>query len=82
MKDWIRSASWIIQAALWMVHPEAIYLQEGQQFRVESLDLEIGEAVLKPGIFDYYTLPQRDMQITVNSILRQEEIPGGRKNYR
>ena len=68
-------------SALWMVHPEAIYLQEGQQFRVESLDLEIGEAVLKPGIFDYYTLPQRDMQITVNSILRQEEIPGGRKNY-
>jgi DEAD/DEAH box helicase domain-containing protein len=68
-------------SSLWMVHPEAIYLQEGQQFRVETLDLEQGQAILKPGNFDYYTLPQTETQIRIDSIMQQEMIKGGQKMF-
>ena len=68
-------------SSLWMVHPEAIYLQEGQQFRVETLDLEQGQAILKPGNFDYFTLSQQDVQINVESLLDQADIKGGKKSY-
>ncbi len=68
-------------SSLWMVHPEAIYLQEGQQFRVETLDLEQGQAILKPGNFDYFTLPQQDVQINVELLLDQVYIKGGKKSF-
>ncbi len=68
-------------SSLWMVHPEAVYLQEGQQYRVETLDLEQGQAILKPGNFDYFTLPQTDTQIKIDSILQQEMIKGGQKSF-
>ncbi len=43
-----------------MVHPGAIYLHEGESYRVESLDFERKLAVLHPADVDYYTLPQQD----------------------
>jgi DEAD/DEAH box helicase domain-containing protein len=68
-------------SSLWMVHSDAIYLQEGQQYRVETLDLENGQAILIPGIFDYFTLPHQEIQINVQLLLDHEEIKGGEKSF-
>jgi DEAD/DEAH box helicase domain-containing protein len=68
-------------SALWMVHKDAVYLQEGQQFRVESLDLAVGEAILKPGNFDYYTLPQLETNISLINTHESTRIIGGQKSY-
>lgn len=68
-------------SALWMVHEDAVYLQEGQQYLVEKLDLEAGEAILRPNEFDYYTLPQTETQIAMQNVLSSEEVNGGRKSY-
>ncbi len=68
-------------SSLWMVHTNAIYLHEGQQYRVDSLDLENGKAILKPGNYDYFTLPQQDIQINVQSLLDHEVVKGGEKYY-
>lgn len=52
-------------SALWMVHPKAVYLHEGQQFFVQALDLEKHIATLVPVGLDYYTEPIRDTRIQV-----------------
>ncbi len=52
-----------LPSAMWMVHPKAVYLHEGQQYFVQELDLEKNTAVLIPVSFDYYTEPQRQTEI-------------------
>lgn len=42
-------------SALWLAHPQAIYLHEAQSYFVESLDLEQKVARLRPNLSDYYT---------------------------
>lgn len=54
-----------LASALWMVHPRAVYLHEGQQFLVQELDLEKHTASLVPVALDYYTEPQRETQVQV-----------------
>ncbi|HEX2979203.1 MAG TPA: DEAD/DEAH box helicase [Anaerolineaceae bacterium] len=66
-------------SAPWMVHPQAIYLHEGQSFQVESLDLENRLARLVPVETDYYTEPQREMSIEKINVTREETAPGGNK---
>lgn len=61
------------QSALWMVHPQAVYLHEAQSFFVESLDLEQNIAHLQPFSGDYYTVPQN--QVTVQLVEGQEHKP-------
>ena len=68
-------------SALWMTHPQAIYLQEGQQYRVENLDLSTGEAILRPGDYDYFTVPQTDVQINIEEFLLNQAIQGGTKSF-
>ena len=48
-----------LPSAMWMVHPRAVYLHEGQQYFVQELDLEKHAAILIPVSLDYYTEPQR-----------------------
>ncbi|NJN93513.1 MAG: ATP-dependent helicase, partial [Anaerolineales bacterium] len=50
-------------SAPWMVHPQAIYLHEGQSYRVEVLDLEQNFARLRPSQADYYTEPKRETTV-------------------
>ncbi|MFM8321828.1 MAG: Zn-binding domain-containing protein, partial [Chloroflexota bacterium] len=52
-------------SALWMVHPQAIYLHEAQQYLVEALDLEERIARLRPSDADYYTQPRRQTQVAL-----------------
>jgi DEAD/DEAH box helicase domain-containing protein len=56
-----------LSSALWMVHPRAVYLHEGQQYFVQELDLQKHTAVLIPVGLDYYTEPQRETEIQVLS---------------
>jgi DEAD/DEAH box helicase domain-containing protein len=50
-------------SAFWMVHPEAIYLHEGQAYLVEELDLEQHIAWLRAVEVDYYTQPRSETTV-------------------
>jgi DEAD/DEAH box helicase domain-containing protein len=50
-------------SALWMVHPQAIYLHEAQPYYVTQLDLEKYVASLQPFDADYYTEAIRSTDI-------------------
>jgi DEAD/DEAH box helicase domain-containing protein len=50
-------------SALSLVHPQAIYLHEGETFQVELLDLENKVAHLNHTESDYYTQPIHQMTI-------------------
>ncbi|HWQ83238.1 MAG TPA: DEAD/DEAH box helicase [Anaerolineales bacterium] len=66
-------------SALWMVHPNAVYLHESQTYFVEELDLEHGQARLAPFGGDYYTLSMQDTQVQKLSLTAEAAIPGGLK---
>jgi DEAD/DEAH box helicase domain-containing protein len=68
-------------SACWMVHPEAIYLHEGQSFQVESLDLEKNIAHLAPVETDYYTEPQKEVTIEKLSVIEEEILQGCSKAW-
>lgn len=52
-----------LESALWMVHPHAIYLHEGQTFFVETLDTQEHIARLHPIESDYYTEPVKETSV-------------------
>ncbi len=68
-------------SAMWMVHPQAVYLHSGQSFLVEDLDLENNIAQLQPKALDYYTEPHRNTTIEKISEIASVEIAGAVKNY-
>jgi len=68
-------------SALWMVHPKAIYLHEGNSFFVKSLDLEKSIASLEPVDEDYYTEPVRKVTLTKINEQEAEYYPGSKITY-
>jgi len=70
-----------LPSALWMVHPKAIYLHEGQQYFVQELDLEKHAAILIPVGLDYYTEPQRQTEIQIMKEAALSEVSGGEKGW-
>jgi DEAD/DEAH box helicase domain-containing protein len=70
-----------LSSALWMVHPKAIYLHEGQQYFVQELDLEKHAAILIPVALDYYTEPQRETEIQIVREAAHEEVQGAEKGW-
>lgn len=68
-------------SACWMVHPEAIYLHEGQSYQVQSLDLENNIARMVPVETDYYTEPQREVEVEKISISEEAQVKGGTKSW-
>lgn len=64
-------------SAPWMVHPRAIYLHEGQQYYVQTLDLEQNRADLVPVAVDYLTEPLRENTLQVEAVTAQRTLPGG-----
>jgi DEAD/DEAH box helicase domain-containing protein len=67
-------------SAYWMVHPGAVYLQEGQSFIVEDLNLQGSTATLVQRDVDYYTVPQERTEIELVHQIKQENVVGGTKN--
>jgi DEAD/DEAH box helicase domain-containing protein len=68
-------------SACWMVHPEAVYIHEGQQYFVHELNLEKKIATLTAVALDYYTEPQRETEIQVLSESAVMPVPGGEKGW-
>ncbi len=70
-----------LASAYWMVHPNAIYLHEGQQYFVHDLNLEKNVATLTAVALDYYTEAQRETEIQILSTLAQAAVRGGEKEH-
>jgi DEAD/DEAH box helicase domain-containing protein len=70
-----------LASAFWMVHPQAIYLHEGETYLVETLDLEQSIARLQPTGVDYYTEPKRETTVELIARLNQAPVQGGDKSY-
>ncbi len=66
-------------SAPWMVHPQAIYLHEGQTYRVEALDLDQNLARLHPSQADYYTEPKRETTVQLIATTSEAEVRGATK---
>jgi DEAD/DEAH box helicase domain-containing protein len=66
-------------SALWMVHPEAIYLHEAQVYRVAELDLEQKVARLQRTESDYYTLPRNETTVELVEKNAEAPAPGAQK---
>lgn len=50
-----------------LVHPGALYLHQGQQYRVRELDLDDRAAIVAPSQADEYTQPRTDTDIRILS---------------
>jgi DEAD/DEAH box helicase domain-containing protein len=59
-------------SSLWMAHPGAIYLHEGDPYLVKSLDLEKNIAELETTHLPYYTEPVKSQTINVIQDLDHE----------
>jgi DEAD/DEAH box helicase domain-containing protein len=64
-----------LSSAIWMIHPHAIYLHEGQQYFVEELDLDRNTATLIPVALDYYTEPLRQAEVSLLATLDSSPCP-------
>ena len=64
-----------------MVHPEAIYLHEGESFVVGELDLKHGIARLAPTDANYYTEPRRETQVQLLAELARADAHGALKAH-
>ena len=69
------------ESALWMVHPGAVYLHEGQSFLVNELDLEGRIAQLKPVSPDFYTEPIHQTDVEMIECLAQSAAAGCTRTY-
>lgn len=69
------------ESAKWMVHPQAVYIHEGELFLVESLNFEEHIARLEPANPDYYTEPRSNASIELVEKMKEEKIKGGNKYF-
>ena len=68
-------------SGLWMCHQGAIYLHDGEQFHVDTLDLESQTASLTRGDFSYNTEPLRTMEISIVSRKSEKEFLNYKINF-
>ncbi|MCQ8893319.1 MAG: DEAD/DEAH box helicase [Methanolinea sp.] len=62
-------------------HKGAILLHQGEQFRVESFDLESRTIHVTPVDVDYYTRPLKSGSVRVTAVRASRELPGARLHY-
>ena len=70
-----------LESAPWMVHPQAVYLHEGQQYFVQDLNFETRAATLIPVALDYYTEATRETSVSLLELLESVPISGGIKSH-
>lgn len=68
-------------AAHGTVHPGAVYLHQGATYLVDELDLDEGVALVHPAEPPYSTWARDTTDITVRSVLREQEWPSGATVY-
>ena len=64
-----------------MLHDDAIYIHEGQQYHVDQLDWERQKAYVHQVRVDYYTDAHTDTQLRVLDVAAEQELPHGKKAY-
>lgn len=62
-------------SSYWMVHPDAIYLQEGQTYQVDHFDFKQRRVSLKNVNVDFYTTPIQKSDVTLENLLKNEQKP-------
>jgi DEAD/DEAH box helicase domain-containing protein len=78
-ETWITIGEVDTESAPWMVHPEAIYMHEAQTYLVESLDLDLHQARMRPAEVDYYTEPRSETTVQLLEIFDESPVPGAIK---
>ena len=68
-------------SAHWMVHPGAIYLHEGEIYRVDALDLENKFATLILSESDYYTEPRLETTFQLLEEYQEQLVKGASKVF-
>jgi DEAD/DEAH box helicase domain-containing protein len=68
-------------SAHWLVHPDAIYLHEGQTYFVKNLDLERQVAELNPVQCEYFTEPRQETSVKLLACLGTAPAKGMTRNY-
>jgi DEAD/DEAH box helicase domain-containing protein len=68
-------------SSVWMTHPGAIYIHEGNTFLVKDLDFDQHIAILEPTSVDYYTEPRREIVVQKVEKIAQAVVAGGEKAY-
>ncbi|MBI3734090.1 MAG: DUF1998 domain-containing protein, partial [Chloroflexi bacterium] len=69
-----------LHSAYWLLHPQAIYMHEGQSYFVDALDLERKVARARAVAVDYYTEATREVTIELLEKFTEAEVTGGRKS--
>ncbi|MGB9812492.1 MAG: DEAD/DEAH box helicase [Thermovenabulum sp.] len=64
-----------------LIHEEAIYIHDGQQYQVEKLDYEEKKAYVRKVDVDYYTDASVSINIKVLDVLKQDFINSISKKY-
>jgi DEAD/DEAH box helicase domain-containing protein len=67
------------ESSQWLVHPNAVYIQESQVYLVDDLDLDRGIAQLNLAAVDYYTIPKVDTKIDLIEQSEVSSVNGGEK---
>ncbi len=68
-------------SAIWMVHPDAIYLHQGESYLVRELDLELGQASLEPVSVDYFTEARNEVTIEYANPIQSEQDKQGSRYF-
>ena len=66
-------------SADWMVHPEAVYMHEGQIYLVDELDMDQELAYLVPVEVDYYTQPRQESEVSLLEVFDQARVAAAKK---
>ena len=67
--------------AMWLVHPDAIYIHDGATYFVEKLDLDEHVAYLRPIEADYYTVPKSRSTVSLVEEKNSAPVRGGTKHF-
>ncbi len=63
-------------SALWLVHPGAVYLHQGETYVVQRLDLERRLAVVQQKRVNYYTRPVSLSEVHICEQFQERPLPG------
>jgi DEAD/DEAH box helicase domain-containing protein len=63
-------------SALYRVHPGAIYLHQGESYRVRELDLDAGHAIVEPVQVHYYTQPREINDVRILRPVAHKQFDG------
>ena len=61
-------------SAYWFVHPEAVYLHNGESYLVREFDLEAQVVSLDKYDPGYYTIPERESEFELMELFKEDDL--------